>query len=155
MTSRETGIYSVISCKLSGVPRGVYFFSLHFRSFYTHIHTRSVRCRRRRRRRRSVDKNRAEMLSCTTTTCSVIFLLRGNIPLTLRREVCPSPVVMYIRYDTFYFIFIYFLLFLLLFFSSVPCTRTNINRTRRFFPRKFTRYAGKHLIYTMRFFSHR
>lgn len=25
MTSRETGIYSVISCKLSGVPRGVFF----------------------------------------------------------------------------------------------------------------------------------
>lgn len=31
MTSRETGIYSVISCKLSGVPRGVFFF----RSFHT------------------------------------------------------------------------------------------------------------------------
>lgn len=46
MTSRETGIYSVISCKLSGVPRGVFFFLSQIVLIHTLVvvvHTR-LRC---------------------------------------------------------------------------------------------------------------
>lgn len=67
MTSCETGIYSVISCKLSGVPRGVFFY---------HVLSHTIRRRCHMRARVPIY---IIYLYIIIIICSVIFLLRGNI----------------------------------------------------------------------------
>lgn len=96
MTSRETGIYSIISCKLSGVPRGVFFFGP-----FTHYPSSSSWCM----------YIICYVILCSynifmyNIMCSVIFLLRGyNISLlSATHEVCPPSSYTYGMTEFFFF----------------------------------------------------